>query len=116
MYLAGFVIECLLKAELLRQNPWLQNGSRPGTKRRADHVLWSLCYRSHNLEEILAQLPSLIERLYKLEQREQSRLTANLMSVCAEWTIFARYSPHSATMTEAAEFVARVEELKKWLI
>lgn len=116
MYLAGFVMECLMKAELLEQNPWLQNGSIPKNKSDADQKLWSLCYRSHDLVEILARLPQVLQRLKSLEQRQGSRLIANLQTLCGQWTIFARYSPRSATMSEAMEFIARVEELKQWLM
>jgi hypothetical protein len=115
MYLAGFVVECLMKAELLEEHPWLQNGSTPVRRPKFDQKLWSLCYRSHDLMEILARLPQLIERLKKLEQREQSRLIGNLRSICGQWTIFARYSPRSATMREAGEFLAQVKELRQWL-
>jgi hypothetical protein len=116
MYLGGFVMECLMKAELLERNPWLQNGSNPVRKTPADQRLWSLCYRSHDLQEILERLPQLLERPGKLDQREQSRLTSNLRAICSQLTIFARYSPLSATMAEAAYFLARVEELKQWLM
>jgi hypothetical protein len=115
MYLAGFVMECLMKAALLEQYPWLQNGAVPTTKSATDQRLWSLCYRSHDLLEILEHLPQFTDRFKKLEQRQQSRLVANLQSVCGQWTIFARYSPRSATMQEAGEFLSRIEELKRWL-
>jgi hypothetical protein len=115
MYLGGFVVECLMKASLLERNPWLQNAAIPSRRTPAEQKLWSLCYRSHDLEEILEQLPEMLDPLKRLGQREQSRLTASLRSVCGQWTIFARYSPRSATMDEAAQFLARVEELKPWL-
>ena len=115
MYLAGFVVECLLKAALLDHHPWLQNGARPVSRSEADQELWSLCYRSHDLDEILARLPNVMDQFNKLEAAVRSRLIADLQIVCGEWTIFARYSPQSATMQEAGGFLARVEELKPWL-
>ncbi len=115
MYLSGFVVECLLKAALLESNPWLQNASRPVGRTESDQDLWSLCYRSHDLSEILARIPHLFTRMQRLEAGTRSRLMSDLRATCDQWTIFARYSPHSATMKEAGEFLARVEELKPWL-
>jgi hypothetical protein len=39
----------------------------------------------------------------------------DLRSVCAAWTIYARYSPRSATIDDAGMFLSQIEELKKWL-
>ena len=51
MYLGGFVIECLLKAMLLERYPWLQTAGSPQVRGKDDQYLWSLCYRSHDLDE-----------------------------------------------------------------
>jgi hypothetical protein len=115
MYLGGLVIECLLKARLLRRFPWLQNAGSPEGRSRSDGRLWSLCYRSHDLDEILARLPEVTAKLSQLEQRESNRLTQSLKSICARWTIYARYSPHSADMDDARVFLDQIEELKPWL-
>ena len=115
MYLAGFVIECLLKAKLLERFAWLQSASSPAGRTKNEAHVWSLCYRSHNLDEILALLPNLSQRLLNAERRGQLRLLESLKSVCAHWTIFARYSPYAAMMSEADEFLTRVKELKEWL-
>jgi hypothetical protein len=80
-----------------------------------DQHLWSLCYRSHDLDEILAKLPEIIERLSRMEQRESSRLMQSLKSICGQWTIFARYSPYNADVEEARRFLDQIEELKPWL-
>jgi len=115
MYLAGFVVECLLKAQLLQTYRWLQNASSPESGPKDQRYLWSLCYRSHNLDEILAELPMIVKRISALEQRESNRLTQSLKSVCAQWTIFARYSPTSADIQEARQFLDQVKELREWL-
>jgi hypothetical protein len=107
MYLAGFVVECLLKARLLEAFPALQAGPLPSGMDR----LWFLCYRSHDLEGIVEQLPGLGAAL----EHQKAGAAEMLSRVCAEWTIYARYSPRSATMREAAEFVERVRELKRCL-
>ena len=115
MYLGGFVIECLLKAKLLEASPCLQSAGHPDAGPRSERHRWSLCYRSHDLDVILAELPDLQDRLALLEQRGQARVLQSLRSICAQWTIFARYSPRMAMMSEAGDFLDRVEELKEWL-
>src|SRR5260221_14265048 len=85
------------------------------SRSKADQQVWSLCYRSHDLDEILAKLPEIIERLSRMEQRESTRLMQSLKSICGQWTIFARYSPYNADVEEARRFLDQIEELKPWL-
>jgi len=115
MYLAGFVIECLLKAQLLEKHPWLQSASSPEGRTPREQRLWSLLYRSHNLDEILDYLPSVRKRVAQEEQRGVRELTRALNTVCAEWTVFARYSPHSADIDDARDFLDQVKELRRCL-
>ena len=115
MYLAGFVIECLLKAKLLDTFRWLQSAGSAEGRPRDEQRLWSLCYRSHDLDEILARLPMVVQRFAGAEQQGTLRLLNHLRSICAQWTIQARYSPYAAMMSEAADFLDRVKELKEWL-
>lgn len=56
------------------------------------------------------------DKLSRLEQRESSRLTQSLKSVCGQWTIYARYSPYSADIDDARTFLDQIEELKSWLV
>ena len=114
MYLAGFVIECLLKAKLLEFR-WLETAGSSHGRPDDQQQLWSLCYRSHDLGEILARLPEVMDHLAVVEESGQSRLLNNLRYICAQWTVRARYSPFSAMMSEAIEFLWLVEELKEWL-
>jgi len=116
MYLAGFVIECLLKARLLEKFRWLQSTRSPERLQRREQRIWSLCYRSHDLDEILVHMPEVWERMAAFEQRGQGRLANGLKTVCAQWTIYARYSPHSSNITEASLFVERIRELKPCLL
>jgi hypothetical protein len=111
MYLGGFVIECLLKAKLLERFSWLESAGSPMGRSKDDQYLWSLCYRSHDLEEILAKLPEIQDRL----KRESDRLLYSLKRLCAQWTIYARYSPYNADIDDAREFLDQIEELKLWL-
>jgi hypothetical protein len=111
MYLAGFVIECLLKAKLLEKYPVLQSARSAERLAVSERFLWSLCYRSHDLEEILSHLPE----LHRIDSPDRRSLAESLRRICAMWTIHARYSPDSAKMADASDFLARVKELKKWL-
>jgi hypothetical protein len=115
MYLGGFVFECLLKARLMECYPWLQSAGSAEGRTRDESYLWSLCYRSHDLDEILARLPEIRKRLSEFDQRTSQRLWQNLTNICGTWTIYARYSPESATMQEAEVFLESVKDLKKWL-
>jgi hypothetical protein len=115
MYLAGFVVECLLKARLLEKHAWLQHTPSaevlPPDRRR----LWSLCYQSHELGQIAACLPEVLLDLQRAEPAGSRRLSQMFATVCNTWTIYARYSPRLATMDEAVEFIDRIKELKPWL-
>lgn len=93
IYLGGFAIECLLKAKLLDEFPWLQSAGPSEDRSKSDRHLWSLCYRSHDLDAILAKLPAVTQRVSSMEQRTSNRLLQSLRSICAGWTIQARYSP-----------------------
>ncbi|HWL94219.1 MAG TPA: hypothetical protein VNT79_11865 [Phycisphaerae bacterium] len=115
MYLGGFVIECLLKARLLDRFKWLQSAGSPEGRSKGDQHLWSLCYRSHNLDEMLEKLPEITIKLSTQEQRESNRLVQSLKSICAQWTIYARYSPYNADSDDARNFLNQIRELKPWL-
>jgi hypothetical protein len=115
MYLGGFVIECLLKAKLMEKYRWLANASPGQIQDASKRWIWNLCHRLHDLDEILEALPEVHTRVAAMEQMGQPRLTYGLRSLCAEWTIYARYSPLSADIEDAREFLERVEEIKKWL-
>ena len=111
MYLAGFVIECLLKAKLMEKYLWLRTATFPGGPGKKEQRIWSLCYRSHDLGEILWHLPEVSDRV----ANGGRGLLDSLRSICGQWTIFARYSTRTATMSEAAAFLDQIRELKECL-
>ncbi len=115
MYLAGFVVECLLKANLLEEHPWLQSAGSPPERSGNERALWFLCYRWHDLGGMLERLPRLTERLAAAGQRGQTRVLQSLKSICAQWTIQARYSPQMATLQDADQFISQIEEVQSWL-
>src|SRR5436309_292518 len=62
IYMAGFVIECLLKAILLERHPNLQKPLDPAKLSVSDREVFGLLYR-HELDEMLAFLPELEKKL-----------------------------------------------------
>jgi hypothetical protein len=116
MYLGGFAIECLLKARLLEKHRWLQRRRAVEALARSERQLWNLCYRSHDLTELLNRLPEVTARLAVAEAAGRASLKQQLREACEEWTVFARYSPRMATITQAAEFLNKIREIKPWLL
>jgi hypothetical protein len=114
-YLGGLVIECLLKARLVSQYPSLGAARSPERLSPSDREVWQLIYRSHELDEMLEYMPDIERRLMLADRIDGRNLMRKLKRICVEWTIFARYSPLSSTMAEAAAFLDDVKELKTWL-
>ncbi len=113
MYLGGFVVECLLKARLLERHSWLSSSGSPERLTKEDRHLWNLCYRWHDLDGLLGVLPEVMAEMRL--QRNGAVLVDHLRQVCGRWTVFARYSPRTATITEANRFIGQVQEIKAWL-
>ena len=116
-YFAGFVIEILLKAQLVRKHSATAR-RRPHevatTKvTEAERKVWALIWRQHDLEQMLIELPQLESALVKRGQRDGKDYVADLKKICATWTIQARYSPHTMKMSEAKAILNRVKELKE---
>jgi hypothetical protein len=116
MYLAGFTVECLLKAELLRVHGWLRSAAPAPNQTKDQRLLRDLCYRSHDLVAIRERLPeSVSERLARFDQHEMKTCWQRLGEICGSWTIFARYSPTVATRADATAFLDNVEEVSRCL-
>jgi len=114
MYMGGLVIECLLKALLLDRHPNLQGAVDPVTLSRPDREAHRLLYR-HDLDEMLAFLPEVRTRLESTGNAPGGSLWPAFRDVCAEWTIYARYSTLQAPIAEARRFLRTVGEVKEWL-
>jgi hypothetical protein len=106
------VIEILLKARLLEAAPEVRNVSAGGRLSGRQARRWALVWRFHDLEGLLAELPQVEESLRQLQVREGIRYRDDLKSICASWTVFARYSTQSATIAEAVAMKERVRRLK----
>jgi len=114
-YLCGFVVEILLKAQLLVRNHGI------GVKRSQEGMsdeereTWSLIFRSHDLGEMLARLPELRKKVEYDGKRTGKPLAEDLQWICSTWTIYARYSPRTTNIHDARIFLERVRRLKEVL-
>jgi hypothetical protein len=111
-YLAGIVIEILLKGQLLRFNPTLSSQDTSAINDR-DHRIWNLIWRSHSLLEMLDELPLLRWSVKLKGERAGKPYLRWLENICAAWSIHARYSPLSSTIGEARQMLDRVRILKE---
>ncbi len=113
-YLAGIVIEILLKGRLLRKRPYLY---RPGLEGLTpnDRILSDLIWRSHDLGAMLVQLPDVSMAMRDYARRSGTPANHWLRDVCGTWSIFARYSSHTSTIADARQLVDRVRVLKEVL-
>jgi hypothetical protein len=115
IYLAGFVIECLLKAQLLGRHPNLQRRVDPATLSEADSEVFALLYR-HDLDEMLVFLREVREKLLTLPPGKHGPVWPRFRALCEEWTVYIRYSPKRASIAEAKAFLDTVTEVKQWLM
>jgi hypothetical protein len=113
-YLAGFVIEILLKARLVQKFPVIAR-KRQHEVSADEQEVWSLIWRRHDLDAMLDQMPELEAGLKKKAERDQLDLFGDLKTICATWTIHARYSPSTMVMRQAQQLLDRVRSLKEVL-
>lgn len=113
LYLGGFVVECLLEARLMQRHPWLQAPHTRRTPSARERRLYDLCYRWHDLAAVLECVPEAMEQLTRRDPT--GRTAVALRTVCERWTVFARYSPRTATMQEAQQFLDQIKEIRACL-
>ena len=113
-YLAGLVLDILLKAQLMRLYP-VTGRKRSHEVRDSERVVWNLIWRSHDLSEMLIQLPDRLSALDKKSERAGKPYSQWLRAICAEWSILLRYSTRASTIAEAQEMLERVRQLKELL-
>lgn len=114
VYLAGFVIECLLKALLLERHRNLGGKVDPAKLSKSDRDVYGMLY-GHDLAEMLMYLPELRTKLADARLRSGRSAWRGVQTICEQWTIYARYSPRQIKPNQAKEFLETVEEVKKWL-
>jgi len=83
----------------------------------ADEVrhIWSLIFRSHDLDEMLKKLPQVEAALHKEGELEGEQYLDHLREICSTWTIYARYSTLNTNIKDAREMLNRVRILKEKL-
>jgi hypothetical protein len=113
-YLAGIVIDILLKAQLMRRYPEVAR-KRSHEVKDDERRLWSLIWRSHEIEAMLDQLPLLEAMVAYHGERAGKPYLRWLISICASWDIQLRYSTRTSLMSDAKAMVERVRELKEIL-
>lgn len=113
-YLAGFVVEILLKARLIAKFPTTAR-KHQATLANHEREIWLLIWRQHDLEAMLTKLGELEAALTKRGQRDGYDYLADLKKICATWTIQARYSSRTMLMREAREILERVRQIKELL-
>ena len=111
-YLAGVVIDILLKAKLIEKFPAI---AKMGQHELSDDErgVWFLIWKSHDLEDMLSHLSEVEASVKKIGERAGYDYHGNLKKLCATWTIQARYSSRTLLMTEAAELLDRVRRLNE---
>jgi hypothetical protein len=115
IYMAGFVVECLLKALLLERHPNLQNPLDPSELSKTDREAFDLIYRSHELDAMLVFLPEVEKKLSKVDTKTGRSAWREFQNICEEWTIYVRYSPLVAELDQAKRYLETMTEVKKWL-
>ena len=113
-YLAGFVIEILLKARLVEMHPAVAR-KRQHEVTESERELWRLIWKQHDLDDMLSHLPELQAALLQQGNRHSVNYLAELKKFCGTWTIQARYSSRTITMREARRLVETVRLLKEQL-
>lgn len=114
IYIGGFVIECLLKALLLERHPNLQRPVDPARLASADRDVHALLY-NHELDEMLLFLPEVEKKLRSIGPGRRGSPWEGFRGICAEWSVYARYSPKQAKPEDARRFLETVDEVKQWL-
>lgn len=114
MYMAGFAIECLLKALLLERHPNLAGNVDPAQLSKSDREVYQLLY-THQLDDMLAFLPEIEKKLAGVKTKSGRPAWREFVSICEEWTVYARYAPQSAKPDRAQAYIEAVAEVKKWL-
>ncbi len=114
IYMGGFVIDCLLKALLLERYPHLQKPVDPAKLAQRDRDVLEQLY-GHELDEMLEFLPELKRKLPRITGENGRPVWPRFRNVCAEWTVYARYSTKLAAPDEAREFMDTIREVKEWL-
>ncbi len=114
IYMAGFVIECLLNALLLDRHPNLNGPVDPAKLSATDREVFQYLY-GHDLDLMVGVLPEVRSKLALVRTASGLSAWQEFMAICEEWTVFARYAPRTVKREAAARYLETAQEVKKWL-
>ena len=114
IYMAGFVIERLLKALLLERHPNLQKPVDPATLSRSDREIFRML-SSHDLDEMQQFLPEIQPKLLDLKTGKGQSVWKAFRDICEEWSVYARYSTVQAKVEQDERYLDTVDEVRRWL-
>lgn len=83
MYMAGFVIECLLKALLLERHPNLGKPVDPAKLSKSDREVHQLLF-SHELDDMLGFLPELEKKLACVKTKSGDSVWRAFNTICEQ--------------------------------
>jgi hypothetical protein len=116
MYLAGYAVECVLKAYIIRKYGVPSHGVTPPTGRdvRLDEVLPAV--RAATAINLAPRLHSLHDLWQAAAFPAVPVATTADLSVCSPWQVDWRYQPGSTpARLEAEEFVGAAERVVHWV-
>jgi hypothetical protein len=113
-YLVGFVIEILLKAQLVRKFQAIAR-KRLHQVAESEREIWRLIWQRHDLAAMLEHMNELEAALLKRGEIDGRDYLVELREICATWTIQARYSSRTMQMNEASKMLENVRVLKELL-
>jgi len=108
MYLAGYSIECLLKAKLMQRFRCNHLRDLEEELQRRNLLTADAAVFTHQLE-ILLRLTGAIDRL------RTNLLLWPLFNLVNRWMPAWRYNPDLANRQDAEDYVSAVEQVRRWL-
>ena len=106
VYLGGYAIECMLKAQLLCKHVFLQTHAQSEVGLTDNQRgLWRMAYMLHDIDSLLKELPS-VARMLEANGIE-------LDSLRYHWSPHTRYSTIAITADAASEFVRMADTITK---
>jgi hypothetical protein len=108
MYLAGYRVECILKARLMRKFGCANLRELEDALQKKGRLAQQASIFTHNLGMLLG----LTGRREAMRQNEQAWRHFNVVNT---WLPAWRYSPVEAAPEEATSFLAAVDGVAKWI-
>jgi hypothetical protein len=110
MYMAGYALECKLKAQLMeRYNCFHLQELEEEIERRTGERPTLISVRAHHLEYLLGFAPDCEARLQQNETMQQCYVR------CNTWSLAWRYLGDDGNQQEAASFLECVDSFYQWL-